>query len=89
MSPQQEAAISAFFDAVAVLEDLNVIRSSRFLGDIGEFLCSSAFGTALVPHLRQPGHDGLHGEERVQIKFNNSTKGNNIAVGNPDNTMNL
>jgi len=83
MTEEQESAIAAFFESVARLEELQIIRSSRFLGDIGEFLCSKAFGTDLSPQLRQRGHDGMSGEDRVQIKFNNSTKGNNINVGNP------
>ena len=84
MTPEQEAAIAEFFEAVDSLERLAVIRSSRFLGDIGEFLCSDVFGTTLVAGLRQPGHDGVHEDKRVQIKFNNSPTGNNINVGNPD-----
>lgn len=83
MTLDQESAIAAFFEAVSHLEELEVIRSSRFLGDIGEFLCSRAFEAQLVPQLRQPGHDGVIGTDRVQIKFNNSTKGNNIDVGDP------
>lgn len=83
MTPEQEAAIAQFFVAVAKLEELEVIRSSRHLGDIGEFLCTSTFGTLLVPQLRQPGHDGLEGEKRIQVKFNNSPTGNNINVGRP------
>lgn len=84
MTPEQESAILAFFESVACLEKLEVIRSSRFLGDIGEFMCSETFGTELSPQLRQRGHDGMSGEDRVQVKFNNSTKGNNINVGNPE-----
>jgi hypothetical protein len=84
MTPEQEAAIARFFEAVDRLEDLKIIRSSRFLGDIGEFLCSDTFGTVLVDELRLPGHDGTHDGKRVQVKFNNSPTGNNINVGNPD-----
>jgi hypothetical protein len=83
MTSEQEAAIAAFFESVARLEELKIVRSSRFLGDIGEFICSEAFEMDLAPQLRQRGHDGMSGSDRVQIKFNNSTKGNNINVGNP------
>ena len=84
MTPEQESAIAAFFESVSRLEELEIIRSSRFLGDIGEFMCSKAFGIELSSQLRQRGHDGISGKDRVQIKFNNSTKGNNINVGNPE-----
>jgi hypothetical protein len=85
MTPDQESALAAFFESVDQLEKLGVIRSARFLGDIGEFLCSDAFGTVLAEELRLPGHDGMHDGKRVQIKFNNSPTGNNINVGDPKN----
>lgn len=84
MRLDQESAIAAFFDAVDKLERSGVIRSSRFLGDIGEFLCADTFGTSLVAGLRESGHDGFHEDRRVQVKFNNSPAGNNINVGNPE-----
>lgn len=84
MKPDQESAIAAFFEAVDKLEEVGVIRSSRFLGDIGEFLCADTFGISLVSGLREPGHDGFHKDLRVQVKFNNSPTGNNINVGNPE-----
>lgn len=84
MTPEQESAIARFFEAVERLEELDVIRSSRFLGDIGEFLCADTFGTVLADELRLPGYDGTHEGKRVQVKFNNSPTGNNINVGDPD-----
>lgn len=84
MTPDQKSAIAQFFQAVERLEELGVIRSSRFLGDIGEFLCADTFGTVLVDELRLPGHDGIHEGKRVQVKFNNSHTGNNINVGSPE-----
>lgn len=84
MTPEQKRAITSFFKVAERLEDCGVIRSSRYLGDIGEFLCNSAFGTILANPLRQTGHDGMEGSSRVQIKFNNSAAGNNIDVGNPN-----
>ena len=84
MTPDQRIAITDFFQAVARLEELEVIRSSRFLGDIGEFLCKEGFGVILSDQLRQTGHDGNDDSGRVQIKFNNSIKGTNIDVGDPN-----
>jgi len=84
MTHDQESAITAFFDAVDKLKQAKVIRSSRFLGDIGEFLCADTFGTTLASDLREPGHDGIREDRRVQVKFNNSPTGNNINVGNPE-----
>ncbi|MEN3111992.1 DUF6998 domain-containing protein [Uliginosibacterium paludis] len=83
MNAAQQLAITGFFDSVSQLEAVGVIRSSRFLGDIGEFLAKEGFGVTLVNQLRQTGHDGTDQDGKVQIKFNNSTEGNNINVGNP------
>lgn len=83
MTPSQQSAIAGFFASVLQLEAVGVIRSSRFLGDIGEFLCKEAFDVTLASQLRQAGHDGMDKSGRVQIKFNNSTEGNNINVGDP------
>lgn len=82
MNSAQKSAIAAFFESVSKLEAVGVIRSSRFLGDIGEFLAKEGFGVTLVNQLRQTGHDGTDKDGKVQIKFNNSTEGNNINVGN-------
>ena len=83
MTPDQQSAITEFFDSVSKLETAGIIRSSRYLGDIGEFLAKKSFGVTLASQLRQVGHDGTDQDGRVQIKFNNSTEGNNINVGNP------
>jgi len=83
MTDDQLKAITDFFDIATRLEELEVIRSSRYLGDIGEFLCKEKFDIDLEEGLRSEGHDATDENGRIQIKFNNSTKGNNINVGNP------
>ncbi|MBF0387987.1 MAG: hypothetical protein HQL20_09075 [Candidatus Omnitrophica bacterium] len=85
VNKDQDRAIISFFQAVAELQKTGVSRSSRYLGDIGEFLCSQAFaGFELTPHLREPGHDAVLGDKTVQVKFHNSPTRNNIDVGNPE-----
>ena len=84
VSSEQANAISDFMSAVARLRDLGVIKSDRYLGDIGEFLVSQLYGLTLAKSQRQIGHDTEGPTDRVQIKFHNSTKRTNIHLGDPD-----
>ena len=84
MTEEQLNAITDFFEIATRLQELEVIRSSRYLGDIGEFLCKEHFGINLEESLRSEGHDATDDNSRIQIKFSNSEKGNNINVGNPE-----
>lgn len=83
MTEEQLNAITDFFDIASQLQELNIIRSSRYLGDIGEFLCKEKFDLKLEDDLRAEGHDAIDEGGRIQIKFNNSEKGNNVNVGDP------
>lgn len=83
VTPDQAAAITAFMAAAAKLRLMRVIRSDRFLGDIGEFLAASEFGLQLAKSPRQEGHDTEGETDRVQIKFHNSPTRTNIDLGKP------
>ena len=69
--------------AAAKLRAMQVIRSDRFLGDIGEFLAASEFELQLAKSPRQEGHDTEGEIDRVQIKFHNSPTRTNINLGEP------
>ncbi|MFT8362927.1 MAG: hypothetical protein ABF608_07060 [Sporolactobacillus sp.] len=76
-------ALNAFFDSAEKLKSLGIIRSSRFLGDIGEYIAASAYGITLQKNLREEGFDGTKDGKRYQIKYaNGSTK--NLNAGNPE-----
>ena len=83
ISPDKVTAISNFMAAAAHLRLLGVIRSDRFLGDIGEFLAAAEYGLKLAKSGRQVGHDTEGDTDRVQIKFHNSVTRTNINVGDP------
>ncbi len=69
MSQKQRTALAGFFDAVRRLKETGVIRSKRYLGDIGEFLCADRFGIQLGQNLREQGYDGHLDGARVQVKY--------------------
>ena len=80
---EQSNAIADFMTAASRLRAMRVIRSDRFLGDIGEFLAASEFGLQLASSSRQEGHDTEGDVNRVQIKFHNSPTRTNIDLGDP------
>lgn len=81
---QQEAkAIDDFFAAAENLRTLGIIRSDKYLGDIAEFLCSRHLNLCLAQSGRQPGHDGLIGDKRIQVKYHGGTS-TTINCGNPE-----
>ena len=43
MKADHDEEIVLFFKAAAVLKKLKVIRSARYLGDIGEFICTQRY----------------------------------------------
>jgi hypothetical protein len=81
-SAEQLSAIRKFFDAVRKLRDVNVIRSHRFLGDLGEFVCACTFEIALSRNQREQGLDGYRGTKRVQVKYHGG-KSTTAGLGNP------
>lgn len=85
MTNQQDRAIINFFKAVSDLQKVQVSRSSRYLGDIGEFLCGQAFPKLVLSfQLREPGYDAILDGKKVQIKFHNSPTRTNIDIGDPN-----
>lgn len=85
MNNMQIKAINNFFKAVGKLQELKIIRSSKYLGDIGEFLASDKLGLDLVNSQKQKHYDAKKDGKTYQIKFHNAKVGTNINVGNPKN----
>lgn len=83
MTPTQRKAISEFFKAIRGLRQVQIIRSQRYLGDLGEFLCADAFCIDLARSRRERGHDGLRGADRVQVKYHGG-KSTTADLGDPD-----
>lgn len=84
MKSSDRKALKAFFRAVRVLLDSEVIRTHRYLGDIGEFLCTIVYSDfKRVKGKRQEGFDARWKGKRVQVKFHNSPKWTNVSLGKP------
>lgn len=75
-------SLRAFFTSVSALSDNKIIRSSKYLADIAEFICSEFYGLKLCDSQRQVGYDALgDNKRRIQIKINNSSKMTNQSIG--------
>jgi hypothetical protein len=78
-----EQEIIDFFNAVGKLKAKKIIRSDKYLGDIGEYICSKLYGIELNDSGREKGFDGTLNNKKYEIKFHNSKKRTNIYLGTP------
>jgi len=80
-------SILNFFYCQSKLEYLDVSRSTNSICDIAEFICSKYFKITLCKSQRNEGFDAFgnnNEKSRIQIKINNSNKGTNQNIGNPE-----
>jgi len=79
-----EKELINFFDAVKKLRDSKVIRSDKYLGDIGEYICQKLYGITLNHSGREKGYDGTLNGEKYEVKFHNSLTRTNVYFGDPE-----
>jgi hypothetical protein len=89
MNTNVKQAIAEFFNSVEQLKKLGVIRSDKYLGDLGEYICKHFYDIELAKSGRQEGHDGTDPEGLVQVKYHGSATRTNIDLGDPDEYKNL
>jgi hypothetical protein len=90
MNDTQNQALQIFFKSLDLLKSLNIVRSDVIFGDIGEFLCTVVFeGLTLVSEKTNAGFDAHLRDQKVQIKFSNSSDAKNIDLGDPQNYQQL
>ncbi|MDH2208674.1 hypothetical protein N5J53_16820 [Empedobacter sp. GD03644] len=76
--------LSKFFQATKELQEHKIIRSSKYTGDIAEYLCKEIYGLTLCESQREIGYDAIKDELKYQIKINNSSQKTNQEIGNPE-----
>lgn len=83
MDQVKKDAIKTFFDTVQKLKDEGIIRSSKYSGDIAEYICQELYSLTLSTSQREIGFDARDKNNiRYQIKLNNSTQKTNQDIGN-------
>ena len=84
MKDTEKKLIREYLKSVANLQNNNIARSDKVLGDIGEWICAKKYGLILESSGRHPGYDGKIDNEKVQVKVHNSPQGTNLSVGDPE-----
>ena len=83
MEREVAESLKQFFSVQRDLSELGVIKSRDYLGDIGRYLCTLAYGLT-IPKSRKPtGYDGRIGKSRVAVRFNNCPAGNSVRLSEP------
>lgn len=88
MDSETQQALKQFFSAQKALNELGVITSRDYIGDVGRHLCREVYGLSLpkgrLPKGRRPAsHDGKIGRLRVAVRMNNCPTGTPVRVMEP------
>jgi hypothetical protein len=84
MNNKEKSLIINFFKITEELRKEKIINSSRYLGDIAEYICEYIYLLKLCDNKRERGHDAVDcktGKIKYQIKINNSTEKTNQDIG--------
>jgi len=76
-------ALGEFFSGQKKLNQLGVINSRDYIGDIGRYLCQQVYGMEVPRGRPQPGYDGTIGSSRVAVRMNNCPTGTPVRVNEP------
>ena len=83
MDRDVSAALGEFFSAQRSLNQLGVINSRDYIGDIGRYLCQAVYGMEVPKGRRQPAYDGTIDSSRVAVRINNCPTGTPVRVNEP------
>ncbi len=83
MDSETTVALARFFSAQKELNELGVINSRDYIGDIGRYLCREVYGMEAPKGRRPADYDGTIGESRILVRMNNCPTGTPVRV--PDN----
>lgn len=87
MNKKEKSLILNFFQITEELRKEQIINSSRYLGDIAEYICETIYSLKLRDNKREIGYDAVDLETekiKYQIKINNSTEKTNQHIGNKE-----
>jgi hypothetical protein len=78
MHQLMKEALNQFFSAQKRLNQMGVIQSRDYIGDIGRYLCTVMYG--LKPAPRKAGYDGTIGTSRILVRINNCPTGTRVRL---------
>jgi len=76
-------SLKRFFSAQKGLSELGVIKSRDYVGDIGRYVCTLAYGLKVPKGRRPADYDGKIGKSRVAVRLNNCPIGTPVRLMEP------
>ena len=76
-------SLKQFFSAQKRLNELGIIHSRDYIGDIGRHLCQLVYGMELPKGRPLAAYDGMIGESRVAVRINNCPIGTPVRLMEP------
>jgi len=83
MNQETKEALKGFFSAQERLNQLGIIHSRDYIGDIGRYLCRVMYNLEVTKAGRQAGYDGMIGTSKILVKINNCPVGTPVMLGEP------
>jgi len=83
VNQETKEALKQFFSAQKKLNQLGVIQSRDYIGDIGRYLCQIVYNLELPKSRRQASYDGTIGGSKVQVRINNCPIGTPVRLAEP------
>jgi len=83
MNQEPKKAIKRFFSAQKKLNQLGIIHSRDYLGDISRYLCQVIYGLEPAESGRHSGYDGMIGTAKVLVRYNNCPTGTPVRLSEP------
>jgi len=80
MNQETKEALKQFFSAQKKLNQLDIIHSRDYIGDIGRYLCQVMYDLEPAKRPWQAGYDGTIGTSRVQVRINNCPIGTPVRL---------
>ena len=80
MDHETKEALKQFFSSQKELNQLGIIHSRDYIGDIGRYLCQVMYNLELPKSPRQLGYDGTIGTSKVQVRINNCPIGTPVRL---------
>jgi hypothetical protein len=82
MNQETVDALDKFFSAQKKLNELGIIRSRDYIGDVARYLCREVYN--LEPSKgRRTGHDGTIGDLKIRVAVNNCPIGTKVFLQEP------
>lgn len=85
LNSDDKKIIKQFFEITEKLHEKGIVRTTRYVGDIGEHIIENYYGIILNKNKREIGYDGKNpNKKKVQIKINNSPRRTNVDIGDSE-----